>query len=372
MENNYNNSRGKIRVSPREGIKFEPFRTISDARKHVVDTPKSQFERIWDSRIITHHDSKIVKRPTSTNKNVLIQEIVRPEKPVKLHDENYLTKNYPVIEKKDRFALPKPPSRPTERTKLVEKVLEKEIKNRVKKFTKVKSQLHSHKKKIYNLSLGLFAILTFSATGYVSFTTWQTNNNLAQVLSKSVVTPNNKTSAPNDMIIQSTKNDVVNEKVSNVATNKYEVEPDAPKAIYIKKIQVAAKIMPMGLNSDNSLQAPMGDDAGWYTGSSKPGQDGAMLIDGHSSESGTYFGLFGQLIDLKVGDQITIERGDGVEFSYKIVHTEVIPLKDVDMNKTLIPYGDAKQGVNIITCTGEWTADRSTLDHRLIVYAVIA
>lgn len=160
--------------------------------------------------------------------------------------------------------------------------------------------------------------------------------------------------------------------VSPSVLSVYKVAADAPRAIYIDKLGIAARILPMGINADKSMQAPINIyDAGWYTSSAKPGNSyGAMVVDGHASKSGTHYGLFGNLDKLVEGDTMTIERGDGTKYQYTVAHTEDVPEDQVNMNKVMESYGDATRGLNLITCAGEWTKDGSTLDHRFIVYAV--
>jgi len=222
---------------------------------------------------------------------------------------------------------------------------------------------------IRRIVLGLCIALLLGSTGYVSFSTWQTNTKAKQIM-KTIETP------VSDDVQEEVKAALpqgVETKVPVAsALDSYKVSSELPKVIYINKINVTAKIMPMSVNSDNSMQAPTNIyDAGWYTSSAKPGQDGAMLIDGHASESGTHYGLFGYLANIKNGDEIIIERGDGVKFTYKVAEVRTEPLEGLDMSKMLVPYGDAKQGVNLIACAGEWTSDKSTLDHRLLVFAVL-
>jgi LPXTG-site transpeptidase (sortase) family protein len=116
------------------------------------------------------------------------------------------------------------------------------------------------------------------------------------------------------------------------------------------------------------MQAPVNIyDSGWYGGSAKPGTPGATVIDAHASGA-TRQGLFAYLDTLKVGEQLSIERGDGQTFNYEVTHTEIVPLTEVDMSKLLAPYGDATEGVNLITCTGTWIPDQKTYDHRVLVY----
>lgn len=224
---------------------------------------------------------------------------------------------------------------------------------------------------VRRLALGTFLVLLLGSTGYVSINTWQTNTQARQVLAKIDGSTNSGIEISVDNQSQLPPGiDTAKPSADNLAN--YKVAADLPRAIYIDKINVSARILPMGVNDDNSVQAPQNAyDAGWYNASTKPGQDGAMLIDGHSSETGTNVGLFGNLTTIVVGDQIIVERGDGVRFAYNVVNTTIEPVGGLDMSKMLIPYGGAKQGLNIISCTGKWNSDKSSLDQRLLVFAVL-
>lgn len=157
------------------------------------------------------------------------------------------------------------------------------------------------------------------------------------------------------------------------ALENYKVAADNPRAIYIDKISVQARILPMGVDVSGAMQAPTNIyDTGWYTGSAKPGEAGAMVMDGHASQTGTHYGEFGRLEELNNGDIITIEKGDGTKLNYKVVHVEDDPLDKVDMNRLMTPYEGAAQGLNLITCAGDWTKDGKTLDHRILVFSVPA
>lgn len=148
----------------------------------------------------------------------------------------------------------------------------------------------------------------------------------------------------------------------------YTVAVDAPRALFIDTIGVAARVQPMGVNKDNSIQSPVNiNDGGWYGGSAKPGEAGAMFIDGHASGSSRQ-GLFAYLDTLKVGDTLQVEKGDMSRLTYRVVHVETVPVDSVDMNKALAPYEGVEKGLNLMTCTGVWLRDRETLDHRVVVY----
>jgi len=214
-------------------------------------------------------------------------------------------------------------------------------------------------------SLVLVSAVILLSTGYVGFDTWMTNNRL-KVGAESVPV---STAAVISTDVAQAEEGTDETKPPASALDSYVVSPNLPRALYINKISVAARLMPMNVNTDGSLQAPKNIyDAGWYTSSVKPGEDGAMLIDGHASGK-TRQGLFGYLDTLKVDDQIQIEKGDGTKLTYKVLHTETVPLADVDMQKMLTPYGDAKKGLNLMTCTGTWIASEKTYDERALIFA---
>ena len=148
----------------------------------------------------------------------------------------------------------------------------------------------------------------------------------------------------------------------------YKVAADEPRILTIPSLGMKARIRPMGVNSLGAIQAPINIyDSGWYTSSSKPGGYGAMFIDGHASGA-TRQGLFAYIDTLKIDDTVSVERGDGQVFTYKVVHVETVSKDAVDMNKVLQTYGGASEGLNLMTCTGTWVTDQKTLTQRAIVY----
>jgi sortase A len=150
----------------------------------------------------------------------------------------------------------------------------------------------------------------------------------------------------------------------------YAVAPDLPKFISIPTIGVRpARVMPLGPLKSNSIAAPANmHDAGWYNGSAKPGQDGAVFIYGHLS-SWESKGLFYDLKKLKAGDNIIIARGDDVKFTYRVHSTKIYAHNAVDMNAVLTAATPGKQGLNLMTCSGHVIKGTSEFSERLVVFA---
>lgn len=148
----------------------------------------------------------------------------------------------------------------------------------------------------------------------------------------------------------------------------HEVSAGAPRYIFIPKISVKAMVMSIGLTKDNTIEAPHNvHNAGWYTKSANPGQPGAVIIDGHVANWATK-SVFHDVKDLKQGDTIRIERGDGVTFTYQVVESQSYAANTIDMKVVLNPVNSAKPGLNLITCDGN-VVKGNKFDRRLVVFA---
>lgn len=203
------------------------------------------------------------------------------------------------------------------------------------------------------------AIAILGITGYVAFDTWISNNVVEKTTSSLAAVQGDSTAA-----LEGSDENVVSES----SINSYAVAADMPRVLTIDKLNVRARVLPMGVTATSAIQAPINIfDSGWYTGSAKPGTPGVSFIDAHASGS-TREGLFAYLDTLKAGDIITIERGDKQVLKYAVRSLETQALADIKMTQVLSPKDGIKEGLTIMTCTGKWQADKETYDHRVIVY----
>lgn len=149
----------------------------------------------------------------------------------------------------------------------------------------------------------------------------------------------------------------------------YFVAPDLAKYIKIPKLGVSARVLQLGIKNSGELAAPTNVfDTGWYTGSAKPGQAGATLIDGHVS-SWTTHGVFYGIKNLSAGDAIQIVKGDNSVLTYRVVKTQVYDADKVDMQAAVTPVTQNKSGLNLITCGGHVKKGTNDFDQRLIVFS---
>jgi sortase (surface protein transpeptidase) len=158
-------------------------------------------------------------------------------------------------------------------------------------------------------------------------------------------------------------------KPSASAFSNYVVAPDLARYIKIPRLGVYARVMQVGATNSGALGTPSNVyDTAWYTGSAKPGQPGATLIDGHVS-SWTTHGVFYGIKILVGGDIIQIIRGDGTVLQYQVVKTQVYSSDNVDMRAAIMPITAGKPGLNLITCTGKVKSGTSQFNQRVVVFA---
>jgi sortase (surface protein transpeptidase) len=162
--------------------------------------------------------------------------------------------------------------------------------------------------------------------------------------------------------------------------DEYTVPASYPRYISIPSLNInKARVVQIGIiKNTNQLDSPISiHDAGWYTASAKPGVDaGAILMDGHNGGP-NYGGIFEKLGNLAVGEKIIIERGDGEIFTYKVRDNRQMKLSEINdpsnkygMSTMLESIESGKEGLNIITCVGNWIQDSQTFDSRVMLRAV--
>lgn len=149
----------------------------------------------------------------------------------------------------------------------------------------------------------------------------------------------------------------------------YTVPPTDPKYIAIPVIGISnTPILKLGLTRGGAIAVPDNIyETGWYDGSSRPGQQGAMFIYGHVS-SWTADGIFYNLKRLVPGDKITVTRGDNKTYTYQVVSLKTYAYNDVPMATVLSPVESGTPALNLMSCTGQVIAGTSEFSERLVVY----
>lgn len=163
-------------------------------------------------------------------------------------------------------------------------------------------------------------------------------------------------------------------EVTKQEVAEYRVAPDKPRYFSLPVLGIHnARILQVGKDpKTHEIGTPPGIyDVGWFNQSGLPGNNQAIILDGHNGGP-TKDGIFKRLSNAAIGNNLTIERGDGQIFNYKITENYILKLDDFDqgaMNKVLAKINN-QETVAIITCSGRWLKDKQTYDQRTIVKAI--
>jgi sortase (surface protein transpeptidase) len=140
-----------------------------------------------------------------------------------------------------------------------------------------------------------------------------------------------------------------------------------PVRIRIPELDVDSALVDLGLQADGSLQVPVdGSAAGWFTGSPTPGQAGPAILAAHVDWNHRP-GPFSQIRYLHRGDEVDVDRQDGVTARFEVLEVEQYPKDAFPTDRV---YGDIDHaGLRLITCGGDF--DRAARSYRdnMVVYA---
>ena len=162
---------------------------------------------------------------------------------------------------------------------------------------------------------------------------------------------------------------------SNIAptpqqVSSYTVGPALPRYLIIPELGINSEISPVNLNKNNNLQAP--DNiykVGWWQTSSVPGQAGATVLDGFTT-NGTDQGVFSALSQLKPGDKFQVQTGSNVTVNYQVVQSVEFGTNKLTMNQAISPVISSKPGLNIISCHGLTLTCPTSNSTDFVVFAV--
>lgn len=168
--------------------------------------------------------------------------------------------------------------------------------------------------------------------------------------------------------------EVDKDEPTDTEVSEYTVAPDRPRYLNIPSIGLSqARIVEIGIKTNGELSTPYNIyDIGWYNEGGLPGSNQVVVMDAHGGAPG--IGAFGNLPQIKHGDEIRIEMGDGREFTYSVVDTATKALGEEANNYMTEAFESPEEGkgsLTLITCTGVyWTSSR-TYSHRFFARAVL-
>jgi LPXTG-site transpeptidase (sortase) family protein len=133
-------------------------------------------------------------------------------------------------------------------------------------------------------------------------------------------------------------------------------EMSVPELVTIPAIGVRAPVIPLGWNSDGTLEVPSSSvETGWFRPGPEPGESGASIVVGHVSSSAGP-AVFYHLRALQRGDVIRLDLKDGSTVRFEVRSSFATP-KDRFPTATVYRHGGPPR-LTLITCDGAF--DQST------------
>lgn len=146
-----------------------------------------------------------------------------------------------------------------------------------------------------------------------------------------------------------------------------------PVQLTIASIELTSVLNPTGLDHTGAIQAPAPgphyNQASWFTGSPKPGQNGPAVIVGHIDGPDQRTSVFFKLSSLRPGNQITITRADHSRITFEVYRLQRYAKNDFP---TLAVYGNTDQPeLRLITCAGQFDQTTGNYRDNTVAYARI-
>jgi sortase (surface protein transpeptidase) len=140
-----------------------------------------------------------------------------------------------------------------------------------------------------------------------------------------------------------------------------------PVRLLVPAIRMNARIIPLGLNRDRTVQVPRSfGQAGWFKPGPEPGERGAAVILGHvDSKRGP--GVFYRLRALRRGDVITIIVRTGSKIRFVVTGTKAVPKHRFPTK--LIYRHKGGPGIRLITCDGRFDSSTGHYVDNYVVFA---
>ena len=141
---------------------------------------------------------------------------------------------------------------------------------------------------------------------------------------------------------------------------------DVPVRLLIPAISVSTRVELVGVGGDGAMQTPYNIyNVGWYSPGVHPGQVGDAVMDGHVGLPGQPL-VFANLGRLRLGDAITVIRGDGKSAHFIVSRSRVVP---AGSRPPGLFAADGAPTLSLITCTGQYDGGSFSYADRLIVDA---
>jgi hypothetical protein len=145
-------------------------------------------------------------------------------------------------------------------------------------------------------------------------------------------------------------------------------QPDDPKYIRLPSVGVEGYLQKVGVDQHSEIAVPNNVFfAGWFVNTSRPGDPGLSIIDGHLNGT-SIGGIFRKLVDIAPGAEFEVEMGDSSIKKFRVM--QVLTVDNEKAAGVLFSQeATVKSQLNLITCGGNYDKTAHHYTQRVIVTA---
>ena len=142
-----------------------------------------------------------------------------------------------------------------------------------------------------------------------------------------------------------------------------------PERLLIPKLGIDTNVQHVGVTKNGNMAAPDNfTDVSWYKFGTVPGYLGSAVMAGHQNNAMGLDGIFVNLDDLELGDDVYVVDKEGKRLHFRVVDIEVYAYDDPTPLPRIFNTDDSTY-LNLITCAGQWLQSAKTNEKRLVIYA---
>jgi hypothetical protein len=142
-----------------------------------------------------------------------------------------------------------------------------------------------------------------------------------------------------------------------------------PETLIVTTLEIDAPVGAYGVAPSGQMDVPDNvTEVGWYQFGPSPGEPGSAVLAAHVDLAGPGRGLFYDLDELDVDDEVVIGYDDGQSRRFRVVASRTYLKDELPLEAIFSRDGDAV--LTLVTCGGGFSASTGRYDSNVVVYAV--
>ncbi len=142
-----------------------------------------------------------------------------------------------------------------------------------------------------------------------------------------------------------------------------------PERLIVTTLAIDAPVEAHGVASSGQMDVPDNvTEVGWYQFGPSPGEPGSAVLAAHVDLAGPGRGLFYDLDELDVDDEVVVGYDDGQSRRFRVVASRTYLKDELPLEAIFSRDGDAV--LTLVTCGGGFSASTGRYDSNVVVYAV--